>query len=59
MSILDYILSINYKSMINLLFIPVFNDWCKREIIDDKTQLQKYPSVIKYIIGHRGDKNQC
>lgn len=56
MSILDYILSINYKSMINLLFIPVFNDWCKREIIDDKTQLQKYPSVIKYIIGHRGDK---
>lgn len=42
--------------MINLFFIPVFNDWCKREIIDDKSQLQKYPSVIKYIIGHRGDK---
>lgn len=42
--------------MINLFYISVFNDWCKREIIDDKSQLQKYPSVIKYIIGHRGDK---
>lgn len=35
----------------------MFNDWCKRDIIPDRSSLlQKYPSVIKFIIGHRGDK---
>lgn len=41
--------------MTNLFYISVFEDWCKREIIDDKSQLHKYPSVIKYIIGHIGN----
>lgn len=41
--------------MTNLFYISVFEDWCKREIIDDKSQLHEYPSVIKYIIGHRGN----
>lgn len=33
----------------------LFEDWCKLEIIDDKSQLHKYPSVIKYIIGYKGN----
>lgn len=33
----------------------MFNDWCKRDIIPDRSLLQKHPSVIQYIIGHRGD----
>lgn len=41
--------------MTNLFYVSVFEDWCKREIIDDKSQLHEYPSVIKYIIGHRGN----
>lgn len=41
--------------MTNLFYISVFEDWCKLEIIDDKSQLHKYPSVIKYIIGYKGN----
>lgn len=33
----------------------MFNDWCKRDIIPKISLLQKHPSVIQYIIGHRGD----
>lgn len=55
MSMHENFLSISYISMTNLFYISVFEDWCKLEIIDDKSQLHKYPSVIKYIIGYKGN----
>lgn len=44
--------------MITLFFyLTVSADWCKRDIIPDRSVLQKYPSVTNFMIGHRGDKN--
>lgn len=30
-------------------------EWCKREIIEDETILQKHPSIIQFIAGRRSD----
>lgn len=38
-------------------YFTVSADWCKRDIIPDRSLLREYPSVIKFVIGHRGDKN--
>lgn len=40
-----------------VFFFTVFKDWCKRDFIPDRSSfLKNYPSVIKFMIGHRGDK---
>lgn len=40
-----------------VFFFTVFRDWCKRDFIPDRSSfLKNYPSVIKFMIGHRGDK---
>lgn len=38
-------------------YFTVSADWCKRDIIPNRSLLQKYPSVTNFMIGHRGDKN--
>lgn len=54
MAIFELIVCFKYN--ISSLLAEI-NEWFKREVIQDKASLHKYPSIIKCIAGQRDDKN--
>lgn len=39
-----------------IVYFAVIKEWEQRDIIKDKSSLQNHPSIVKFIVGHKGDR---